>query len=268
MINSYLKKHWDSIKQPAVRQPIVENAPMHRLVIDLVDLNAYIRFNSGYRYLLDCIDAFTQYTWSFPIKRKKPEDVRECLEKIFVTFGPPAIVQSDNGGEFIGAELTNWLGELGVRVINSSAYHPQSQGRVERFNQTIERELGKRIGENGNKRWIDYLANANRSYNCTIHNTTKQTPFRVMFGRDPPQQWSTLSVLLKSNSVISKKYLPLSVPQQQQQLNGGHSDQTAVELQSTSEIGTILSTDHCVLESTLGKIRSDTFELTSFNRRK
>ena len=51
------------------------------------------------------------------------------------------------------------------------------------------------------KRWIDYLTNANRSYNCTIHNTTKQTPFHMMFGRDPPQQWSTLSVLLKSNSV-------------------------------------------------------------------
>jgi hypothetical protein len=88
-----------------------------------------------------------------------------------------------------------------------------------------------------------------------------------MFGRDPPQQWSTLSVLLKSNSIISEKYLPLSVPQQQQQLNGGRTDQATVEHQSTAEIGTILSTDH-LLESTSGNIRSATFELTSFNRRK
>lgn len=145
-------------------------------------------------------------------------------------------------------------------MINSSAYHLQSQGRIEQFNKTIERELGKRIAENGNKQWIDYLANANRSYNC-IHNTTKQTPFRVMFGQNPPQQWSTLSVLLKNNSVISGKYLPLSVLQQQQQVTGGHTDQTTAKHQSTVEIGTIL-------ESTSGKIRSDTFELTSFNRQK
>ena len=112
----------------------------------------------------------------------------------------PTIVQSDNGGEFIGSELTEWLGELGVRAINSSAYHLQSQGRVERFNKTIERELGKRIAEVNNKQWIDYLANANRAYNCTVHSTTNQTPFRVMFGRDPPFQWSTLSALLKGKS--------------------------------------------------------------------
>ena len=88
MIKPYLCQQFESIKQPAVVQPIVEKAPMHHLVIDLVDLNAYISFNSGYRYLLDCIDAFSQYTWSFAIKRKKPEDVHECLEKIFATFGP------------------------------------------------------------------------------------------------------------------------------------------------------------------------------------
>jgi transposase InsO family protein len=171
-------------------QPIVATAPYERMVIDLVDLNDYVSENDGERYLMNCIDAFSQFVWSFTLKEKTCEGVLTCLLRIFEIFGgPPKILQSDNGGEFIGGILKKQMEELGVKVINSSAYHPQSQGRVERLNMTFEIQLGKMVEELQGKRWIDHLPQLVQGYNCTKHATTNRTPYEAMFVRPPPAFW-------------------------------------------------------------------------------
>jgi transposase InsO family protein len=169
---------------------------MKRLVIDLVDLKAYVKNNDGKRYLLNVVDAFTQYVWAFALTRKTAVAVQECLLPIFDVFGPPSRIQSDNGGEFIGKELKRPMAALGIKMITSSPYHPASQERVERLNMTFEQQLGKVISETNDPRWTEFLPKVVRSYNCTVHNTTNQEPFRVMFGRPPPVQWMTLASLL------------------------------------------------------------------------
>lgn len=50
---------------------------------------------------------------------------------IYREHGPPNILQSDNGGEFKG-DTKKACKYLGVKIVNSRAYHPQSQGKVER----------------------------------------------------------------------------------------------------------------------------------------
>jgi hypothetical protein len=61
-------------------------------------------------------------------------------------------------------------------------YHPQSQGRVERFNQTLERQLGKYLTENNDRRWLEILPNIVRTYNITVHEVTNRSSFNVLYG--------------------------------------------------------------------------------------
>ena len=73
----------------------------------------------------------------------------------------------------------------GVKIVNSSPYHLQINGRVERFNQTVEGQLGKLMQELNTRTWIDLLDEVNNAYNNTRHSTTNRPPFEVMFCRRP-----------------------------------------------------------------------------------
>ena len=73
--------------------------------------------------------------------------VRGHLEQTFHRYGLPDAMFVDNGGpwgftlEDPWTGLTVWLLKLGVRVIHSRPYHPQSRGKNERFHRTLKAEL-------------------------------------------------------------------------------------------------------------------------------
>ncbi|KRY24389.1 SCAN domain-containing protein 3, partial [Trichinella britovi] len=76
------------------------------------------------------------------------------LLEIFLTFGAPSILQSDNGREFsyvIIAELKTCWPEL--KLVTGRPRHPQSQGAVERLNGVVQDKLAIWMRENGCKRW-------------------------------------------------------------------------------------------------------------------
>jgi transposase InsO family protein len=74
--------------------------------------------------------------------------VQAALQAAFERYGLPEAILCDNGGVWgnlaDGAghtPLTVWLLRLGVRVLHGRPYHPQTQGKEERFHRTLEREL-------------------------------------------------------------------------------------------------------------------------------
>lgn len=64
----------------------------------------------------------------------------------------------------------------------TSAYHPQSNGLDERFNQTLQRQLLKFIGSEQNQ-WDLYLESILFSYRVSKQDSTKHSPFFLMYGR-------------------------------------------------------------------------------------
>ena len=68
-----------------------------------------------------------------------------CVSAAMTEFGIPAMFLSDNGAAFSAklrggeAELERKLRALGVRVVTSSPYHPQTCGKVERYHQTLQK---------------------------------------------------------------------------------------------------------------------------------
>jgi len=78
-------------------------------------------------------------------------------------------------------ELNNLL-EIQTKL--STAYHPQTNGQMERINQELEQYLRVFINHR-QEQWLDWLGIAEFMYNNKIHVATKILPFKVNYGQDP-----------------------------------------------------------------------------------
>ena len=72
----------------------------------------------------------------------------------------------------------------GIRSNITSAYHPQSNGLDERFNQTLQRQLLKFVNEE-QKDWDLFIDSILFSYRVSRQDSTKHSPFFVVYGRHP-----------------------------------------------------------------------------------
>ena len=75
------------------------------------------------------------------MQTRRPQTVHDHLTSIFRRYGMPDTILVDNGSPW-GSDfyhpftsLTVWLVQLGVRVVHSRPYHPQTLGKLERFPQ-------------------------------------------------------------------------------------------------------------------------------------
>jgi len=67
----------------------------------------------------------------------------------------------------------------------SSAYHPQSDGQTEALNKCVECYLCCFVSEN-TKTWSDWLPWVKYWYNSAFHTSVGMTPFKIVYGCDPP----------------------------------------------------------------------------------
>ena len=72
---------------------------------------------------------------------------------------------------------------LGVKAIRTSPYHPQTDGLVERFNQTLKEMLRKSAAEDG-KDWDKLIPYVLFAYREVPQESTGYSPFELLYGRD------------------------------------------------------------------------------------
>ena len=70
---------------------------------------------------------------------------------------------------------------MGMKKVNTTAYHPQGDGLVERFNKTLLNMLAKTVKTGGHD-WDDRLLFA---YRVSLQASTGESPFFLLYGRDP-----------------------------------------------------------------------------------
>jgi transposase InsO family protein len=75
--------------------------------------------------------------------------------------------------------------ELAVDKVFTTAYHPQTNGQVERFNRTIINSLRGYVTERQGD-WDEYTAAITFGYNCRIHASQGLAPFELVLSRPPP----------------------------------------------------------------------------------
>lgn len=106
------------------------------------------------------------------------------FENIFKIHGMPKSIVCDQDPTFTSNFWTELVKLQGTSFNFSSAYHPQTDGKTEVVNRTLEMYL-RCFASNQQKEWGEWLAWAENSYNTSWHSTIKNTPFPVVYNQDP-----------------------------------------------------------------------------------
>ncbi|CAF0929775.1 unnamed protein product [Adineta ricciae] len=136
-----------SIKRPTVSKPIIALEFMTRVQMDLIDMRTRPDMNPNgktYKWILQLKDHFSKYCWGRALQKKEAREVYDCVREIFFQFGPPHILQSDNGREFVNELINSLEADFpGMNIVHGRPRHPQTQGLIERANAILSDALGK-----------------------------------------------------------------------------------------------------------------------------
>ena len=128
-------------------------------------------------------DHFSKYVVAYVVKDQTARTAAETLRNgYFGLFGVPAYLVSDQGKAFMGHIITHLCDLYGVQKLRTSPYHAQTNGQVERMNQTIIRMIGK-LEEDKKAYWSKHLPELLLAYNATRSTVTGYSPYYLLFGR-------------------------------------------------------------------------------------
>ena len=146
----------------------------------------------GWFYLSTMLDDYSRYVIAWNLcTTMKARDVTDTLEMALQASGCDQVnvqhrprLLSDNGSSYIATELAEWLDDNGMDHVRGAPYHPQTQGKIERWHQTLKNrillenyflpgdlkgEIGRFISQYNHHRYHESLQNL--------------TPADVYFGR-------------------------------------------------------------------------------------
>ncbi|KAL5505725.1 hypothetical protein EMCRGX_G007206 [Ephydatia muelleri] len=167
-------------RAPLVPLPIITE-PFSRVAMDIV--GPLPRSRSGNKYILVLCDYGTKYPEAIPLKSIDAEHIAEQLISVFSRIGIPREILTDQGSNFTSQLLAELYRLLNIHPIVTSPYHPQTDGLVERFNQTLKSMLS-RFSEEEGKNWDKMIPYILFAYREVPQATTGFSPFELLFGRD------------------------------------------------------------------------------------
>ena len=128
-------------------------------------------------------DHFSKYVVAYVVKDQTARTAAEMLRNgYFGLFGTPAYLVSDQRKAFTGHLISNLCKLYGVQKLRTLPYHAQTNGQVERMNQTIIRMIGK-LEQDKKARWSEHLPEMLAAYNGTRLAVTGYSPYFLLFGR-------------------------------------------------------------------------------------
>ena len=128
-------------------------------------------------------DHFSKYVIAYVVKDQMARTTVEMLRNgYFGLFSAPAYLVSDQGKAFTCHLISNLCELYGVQKLRTLPYHAQTNGQVERMNQTIIRMIGK-LEEDKKAHWSEHLPEMLAAYNGTRSAVTGYSPYFLLFGR-------------------------------------------------------------------------------------
>ena len=169
----------------------VATFPMQFISMDLIGEFHPPTTNKN-RYALTVICMLMGYVFCVPLKTKTAEEVFQAyIDNVYSKFGGSMKILSDNGTEFKNKIFEQVAKELGiVHKLYAPPYHPATNGRIERFHAFLKACIAKHIAQQ--LEWDVLVPLACAAYNFIPNEHSKESPFFLMFGRDPVLPLNTL----------------------------------------------------------------------------
>ena len=168
-----------------VNKPPLFPIPVQRMFqivgVDVMDLP---KTEAGNRHVVVFQDFLSKWPLVFAVADQKALTIAQLLvEKVIPMFGVPEALLSDRGTNLLSHLMQDICKMLGIVKLNTTAYHPQCDGMVERFNRTLKTILRKHAATFGNQ-WDRYLPGVLWAYRNTPHESTGEKPSFLLFGMD------------------------------------------------------------------------------------
>ena len=138
----------------------------------------------GNCYILVMGEYLTRFIITAPMQNQTADTVaRTFIKSVVLQYGVPEKVLTDQGTNFLSQTMDNLYAQLGIERLRTSAYRPNCDGMIERFNRTVGDMLASYVSKQPDK-WDEFLPYATFAYNTAVHASTGHTPFYLMFGRE------------------------------------------------------------------------------------
>ncbi|XP_062569214.1 uncharacterized protein LOC134231291 [Saccostrea cucullata] len=174
------------VKAPMINTPVITE-PFYKISMDIV--GPLSKSKRGNRFILTIVDDATRYPEAFALKSCDAESVANALMELFSRVGVPKIILTDQGTNFTSQLMKDLFALLKVKGITTSPYHPQANGKTERFNGTLKSIL-KKLCTQEESDWDTLLSYALFAYREVPHEETGFAPFELLYGwpvRGPTQ---------------------------------------------------------------------------------
>ena len=155
--------------------------PFARVAMDV--FGPLSRTKTGNKYILVLMNYCTKWPEAFALRNVTTETVVNCLVEVTAQIGVPEDLLSDNGSNFISNVMQQYCKVMGLKQIRTSPYHPQTDGKVEKFNSTLKRLLRK-LTQDPKVEWHCCLPYVLWAYRVTVHKTTGFSPYHLLFGKE------------------------------------------------------------------------------------
>ena len=168
-----------------IRSELINIQTTYPLELVCMDFLTLETSKGGFSNILVITDHFTKYALAIPTKNQTAKTTAEALYNNFIlNYGIPTKLHSDQGSNFESEIIKELCQMTGITKTRTSIYHPMGNGLTERYNRTLLNMLGT-LESSQKKDWKKYVPSLVYAYNCTTHETTKVSPFELMFGRRP-----------------------------------------------------------------------------------
>ena len=140
------------IKPPLTPIPVA--GPFDRVGVDFIK---FPKSKKGNQYAIVLVDYLTKWPEVYATKDQSSLTIAKLLvEHIVSRHGVPGELLSDRGKAFLSKLMYEVYKLLGIKKVNTTAYHPQTDGLVERFNRTLTSMLAKTVQKQG-RDWDEHL---------------------------------------------------------------------------------------------------------------
>lgn len=146
----------------------------------------------GWYYLSSVLDDFSRFIVAWKLcATMKAQDVSDTLDLALaksgldhVNVGHRPRLLSDNGSSYISADLAEWLEDKKIEHIRGAPYHPQTQGKIERWHQTLKNRVLLNNYYLPRELEVEIAAFVENYNHCRLHESLNNlTPADVYFGR-------------------------------------------------------------------------------------